>query len=692
MKLTKRIRALMLCALILCSMLALSACGEDSPASSDDTVSYQVTVVDGFDRPYTEKVIVKFMQNGTQVAMANVDANGTAKKDLPAGDYTLDIATTESGAVCWFDKTAAVLSAETTELRVVMAYAASGEPFTLTANVPGTETSKEYQAHYVGAGSTYVALTPGDRAYVIFTPTEGGIYEFTVNGEAQLGYYGTPHFVQSNSLEEVVDNTISVSVTNSSVSAEQTGTARLVIGLDGAEGAEGAILNIQRTGDNPWTIEDEPWVAYQAKREIVPYTLPADVSLKAIELSAPTFAYQLVLNETDRCYHLNSPDGKLVFVQLEKECFGISLKNMVGEIIYQDGVLMQSGTAPFRYMVYNSREDFFKEDYTDVLRQYVTNRDAASGVYPMTEDLYYILQKGIEFIGWCDPESSNYRFADMPGVNPELSWLFLCEYVDSGQVELPLPQEPTVPGVTPGPDYSNPGSTTNPGTSDNPGTTGVTVPSNPVHDNQSSPETVGGTLEFSTVQIQPGHLYYYSLYKVSDTTLTIQSSDAYVIYNGKTYTPVNGVVTVPGLYSSSTNVPVEIAVGNLGSSAMSFYVTLGYPAGHQMNPYQLNMGAVSTYSAAGNSQGVYYTYRASSAGTLTILLNSVSGGNNANITITSENTEGGTRSVSLTETDNAKSVSFKLSAGEGVAVTIGVLPTSGFEYPEATINTTVSFS
>lgn len=688
MKLTKRIRALMLCTLFLCSLLLMSACGEDTPGASEDTVTYQVTVVDGFDNPYTEKVIVKFMQNGTQVAMANVDATGTAKKDLPVGDYTLDIATTESGAVCWFDKTTAVLSAETTDLRVVMAYGTSGEPVALTANVPGTETSKEYEAYYVGTGSTYVALTPGDRSYVIFTPSEGGVYEFTVNGDAQVGYYGAPHFVQANSLEEVVDNSLSISVNNSSISSENTGTARLVIGLDGAEGAHGAILNIQRTGDNPWTIEDEPWIAYQAKREITPYTLPAEVTLKGFDLTAPSVAYQLVFNETDRCYHIGSADGKLIFVQLEKECQGISLKNMVGEIIYQDGVLMQSGTAPFRYMRYNSKEDFFKEDYTDVLRQYVTNRDATHGVYPLTEDLYYILQKGIEFIGWCDPESSNYRFADMPGVNPDLSWLFLCEYVDSGQVVLPLPQEPTVPGYTPGPEYSDPG----PGTSTNPGTPGITVPSNPVHDNKSEPETVGGTLEFSTVQIQPGHLYYYSLYKVTDTTLTIQSSDAYVVYNGKTYTPVNGIVTVPGLYSSSTNLPVDIAVGNLGSSAQSFYVTLRYPIGHQMNPYQLNMGSVFTYSAKGNSQGVYYTYRASSAGTLTIRLDSVSGGNNANITITSENTDGGTRSVSLTENDNAKSVSFKLSAGEGVTVTIGVLPTSGYDYPEATINTTVSFS
>ena len=693
MKLTKRTRALLLCALFLCPLLVLCACGNDTPDPAG-TLSYQVTVVDGLGQPYTEKVIVKFMQDGTQVAMANVDASGTAKKDLPKGEYTLDIATTESGATCWFDQKQAVVSSENPQVQVTMAYAASGETTALTATVPGTETSKEYQAYCVGTGSTYVALTSGDRTYVIFTPTEGGIYQFAVSGGAQLGYYGAPHFVQSHNLEEVVDNSFSISVNDSSISAEKTGTARFVIGLDAEDGVEGIILNIQRTGDKEWSIEDEPWLAYQAKREITPYTLDEGVTLKGFELTAPSFAYKLVFNETDRCYHLNTADGKVVFVQLEKECYGISLKDMVGEIIYQDGILMQSGTAPFRYMYCNSRDDFYKEDYTDVLRQYVTNRDAAHGVYPLTEDLYYILSKGIEFMGWCNPQSSNYRFADVVGINPELSWLFLFEFVDSGQAVLPLPEEPTIPGLEADPDQSaSPGTSTDPGTSTNPGSGSLTVPSNPIVDNKNDPEEIGGTLQF-TAQVQAGHLRYYELYKVTDTTLTIYSSSAYVIYKGKTYTPVNGVVTVPNLYSANTNVPVKLSIGNMGSNTETYNVTLSYPIGHRMNPYQLTLGSVSTYSKADNTQGVYYTYTASKTGTLTLRLDSVSGGNNANITITSMKTDGGTQAVSLTENggSDGRTISFKVASGESVIVTIGVMPTSGFDYPEATINTTVSFA
>ena len=705
MKLKKRIYSLVLCIVLLCSMLGLSACGDNGGTTDNgQTLAYKVTVVDGLGAPYTQKIIVKFMQAGSQVAMATINEEGVVSKELPEGDYTIEIATTESGATCWFDADKAVLTAAAPEIQVVMSYAVSGEATTLTATVPGTETSKEYQAYGVAPGSTYVPLTAGDRTYVLFTPSQSGIYQLSVTDDAaQLGYYGAPHFVQSQNLKDLEDGKLSLTVTNSNISAGQTGTSRFVIGLDAKDATEGALLNIQRIGDVPWTVEDEPWTDYQAKREITAYTLPEGVELRYFDVTAPSIAYKLVFNETDRCYHLGSAQGSPVFVQLDQEVYGISMKNMVGENIYQDGVLMQSGSAPFRYMYNNGQEDFFKEDYTDVMREYVTNRDQANGVYPLTEDLYYMLSKGVEFMGWCDPQNANYRFTEIPGVNNEISWLFLCMYPNSGNVLLEPPVAPTDPTLPTVPDNSGStgdigstdntgdiGSTDNNGTSENTGNTGTT--SKPVEDNKSEPIEIGGTLQFDA-SVQPNHLVYYALYRVNDTTLTISDPDAYVVYKGKTYRPQGGVVTVPGLYSSSTNLPVKLAIGNQGTSAKTFYVTMSYPAGHQMNPYQLTMGAITTYSAKDNSQGVYYTYTATKAGTLTLSINSVSGGYDANISFTSGNTEGGTRSANLAENANAdgKSVSFQLSAGETVSIAIGVDPVNGFDYPEATINTTATF-
>ncbi len=210
------------------------------------------------------------------------------------------------------------------------------------------------------------------------------------------------------------------------------------------------------------------------------------------------------------------------------------------------------------------------------------------------------------------------------------------------------------------------------------------IPSNPVED---EPVDVAGTLEFSA-PVQGGHLTPYQVYRVSGTSLVIKDAYAYVVYNGVTYEAENGVVTVPDLYSSSTNLPVCLSIGNRDTKDRTFTVNLVYPQGHQMNPMALANGTLSTFCKAGNDQGVYYRFTASKAGTLTIRLNEQV---DCNITITSETVEGGTRSISLSDTEGGNSLSFKMSEGEAVIVCIGMNPTNGFNYPEATVSTTVRF-
>ncbi len=210
------------------------------------------------------------------------------------------------------------------------------------------------------------------------------------------------------------------------------------------------------------------------------------------------------------------------------------------------------------------------------------------------------------------------------------------------------------------------------------------IPSNPVEDEAVE---LGGTLSFKAT-VQGGHLTPYKLYRVSDTTLVIESPYAYVIYNGVTYEAVDGVVTVPELYTDSPNVPVSLAIGNRSTLDKTFAVTLVYPQGHQMNPIALSNGVLSTYCEAGNSQGVYYSFTASKAGTLTVRLNDTV---DCNISITSNDVIGGTASVSLSDNPGSTSLSYKMSAEETVTVCIVMNPINGFNYPEATVTTTVRF-
>lgn len=215
------------------------------------------------------------------------------------------------------------------------------------------------------------------------------------------------------------------------------------------------------------------------------------------------------------------------------------------------------------------------------------------------------------------------------------------------------------------------------------------VPGNPVVDNADAPIELGGKLEFEA-PVQAGHLVHYWIYRVSGTTLTINDLNVFAIYNGTTYTPENGVLTIPGLHTDSTQIPVKIAIGNKGITDKTFKVELTYPEGHQMNPYALSSGNLTTNCVEGDSQGVYYSFTAPSSGTLTVRIKGVTGAQSCNVTLISENLIGGTRSES-TEDNGTSSVSMTLAEGETVIVNIVVNPENGFNYPAATITTTVRF-
>ena len=432
-----RIRAWLLCALFLCSMVLLCACkaedgskgeGTSNPTSNvSGDATYKVSIVDGAGNPYTEKIIVRFLKNGKQAAMVRVDDKGVAQKALPKGEYTVEISTTGDDATRHYEPL--TLTAEKTEGKVVLAFGPKGEPQEIYADSIATGENQAYDAYDVAVGSTYVSLKAGDRNYFLFTPTQAGTYEITVTGgEATLGYYGMPHYVQTNNVGDVVDGVLTLTVYPDMISTENTGTSVYVIGVEPAAGTDAAVLNVLRVGEPAWSITSEPWFVYQPKTDIKPFTLPEGTVLRDMDLTASTDTYNLVLG-TDGYYHIGSAEGPVVYVHMQKLMYGISLLTMIGDIVYdENGDLVPTGTVPFRYQYDNGPDDFFKEEYTSVMREFIHNRDAKTGVYPMTEDLFYILPKGVEAMGWCREGTVNYLFTDLIGVNNEISWLFLCCY------------------------------------------------------------------------------------------------------------------------------------------------------------------------------------------------------------------------------------------------------------------------
>lgn len=405
--------------MVLCTLLMAACGGGEGGGQSGTDAEYTVTITDPTGTPITSGVVVKFMQNGTQAAMQTVNENGKAIKTMPKGDYTVELQFTGSGTKYTYDDSNTSLSADKTDLTIELYNVLGDKTMDVTIN------GEVHTLHYVEPGCTAVELNKDSRTYFLYTPTSTGLFEFSVLGtDAAIGYYGTNFAVMDHTITEVVDNKFTISVRAANLGDETSGTFVAVIGIDPSE--TDGVLCIERIGEPNWSVSDEPWTIYETTATLSSYTLPAGTKLAEFDLTASTDTYNIVYNEADGFYHLDSENGPLVYVQLggtESENAGYAAPFQV--------ILTHENVS--RYFYNDDGKFIKKESYSKCLREYIEYMDAESGVYPLTEDLKYIIQnRGIQS-GWFDPENKGYLFVDssgahVPGINNEISWLFMCRY------------------------------------------------------------------------------------------------------------------------------------------------------------------------------------------------------------------------------------------------------------------------
>ncbi len=404
----KRVLALVLAMLM--SVMLFTACG-----SGEKT--YSVTVKNALGQPYTSGVVVRFLQNGQQVAMQPCDENGVASKTLAKGDYTVELSFTDSEAAYHYNPDLK-LTAKAPSIDVELANKITAEPTLLYVG------GDEFDAYEIEVGCTYVETDTTKRNYLLFTPTTAGVYEFTVTDDsnAVIGYYGAPHFVQENNMAEMSDGSFTVSVSATMIGSGEGGTSVFVIGVDNA--SESCVIGIERIGDPEKTIEDEPWTVYEATASLAKYKLPKGAKIKEFDLTASTNTYKFVFNETDGYYHLNKADGPLVLVRLTEDCDYIAC---FATMLDRSGVL--------KYFFDENGEFIKRESYSECLLEYIEFADKTEGVYPLTKDLEYIIKQRGEYTGWWDIENSGYIFKDAngnndPSINAEIAWLLMCCYLE----------------------------------------------------------------------------------------------------------------------------------------------------------------------------------------------------------------------------------------------------------------------
>lgn len=376
---------------------------EDDPNVT--TAAYTVTVTDYSGKTKTG-VVVQFLKDGTAVAVKAVNAKGVAKATLEKGDYTVALAF--SGETLYYEETTAVLSASKTSLTVKVAGGVTGEQEELYVGM----------AYHVDVGGTYVKLQADAINYFLFTPTEQGVYKFTTSDpNAVISYWGGNTFF-------IADQTSSTDYSGNAFTRnvkEGNLGATFIIGITGAPDC---ILEITRLGDailDDTDIVPQVWEGDQTPGSIYKVTGVGGKKLKYLDLTAATDTYKLVYNSADGFYHLNTADGPVLYMNLGPNAPYVSMYNMLGFTGF-------GGTSLNKTFHDENGKAIRREDYTACMVKYVECIDETYGVYPLNDDLIYMIQQGGDYKGWWNSENGNYLFADLPGLNPQIAWMFAVCY------------------------------------------------------------------------------------------------------------------------------------------------------------------------------------------------------------------------------------------------------------------------
>lgn len=382
-------------------------------------ILYSVTVTDALGAPAAD-VIVRFMQNGTQVSMNTVDAQGVASKAMDPGTYEVELQFMNSELSAYYDTTDLTVTAQAPSKTVILYQKVTETAGSVYAYSILEDQKKDCETYAVKAGASYVPLVAGERNYFKFTPTESGQYAFyMLDGDGEVGYFGAPHFVQDQNAGTAGEKGVTVNVKDSMISTDATsGTTVLVIGVDAGADQTSGILMVERLGDALKDLSDEPWTPMETTHTPSAFTLTETGTLTYVDIYETDSTKYTAVKGEDGYYHLNTATGPILYVDLGKESPVISLQ----VIIQGDGSL---GGAPIRKYFYDENKEFVKkEDYTEILITYFENMDQDKGVYPLNDDLIYIIQQGCA--GWWDAESNDYIF---DGCNPELGWMFAVCYL-----------------------------------------------------------------------------------------------------------------------------------------------------------------------------------------------------------------------------------------------------------------------
>lgn len=381
-------------------------------------LTYTVTVTD-FTGKTMGNVIVQLWSGDKLIDGGMTNANGIFYTLQKPGDYMVKLSFSSSG--CYYEDSTALLSPSVTSLTI---------PVTMTLPTEGGRHWDTFNYEKVSLGGTYVSMQSNVVNYYGFYPEEQGTYRFQISDpSAKISYWGNaaPNDLTGNTID-YVGNAFTLSFGESMIGGTH---------FIGVTGVEDGILVITRLGDAQFNINELPWIPYVPAVAPAPVTgLPTGKTPTKVNLTAATSTYQLVYNDTDKCYHLGSVNGPVMYVQLAANKDGIAPAYV--DINAMVGGVNESMATAFRWADYDDKGNYIKEDYTTVMIEMCGYAEANEyGVYPLTKDVVYMIQKCGIYMGWWDSTDSKgnllFKLEDGtldPSINLEIGWMFACCYFE----------------------------------------------------------------------------------------------------------------------------------------------------------------------------------------------------------------------------------------------------------------------
>ena len=411
--------------------LKCDLCGEALPDPNlDGKILYSVKVVDSFGAPKAN-VIVEIYDGEKKIAtkLTNAEGSCACSKDYPvdAGEnpFTVKLLSADGKALN-YDETKAVISDGAEDIVITV--------FDTLANLMKDtlylrDSDVPVEAPVMPEGGYRVDLTSGINYFIFPSPSVRGQYKIscTSEGVTTLGYFGSPHFVQSNNIAALdgtgdvflADGSLYFNIRAFNIGEDYYSGSRYVFGVD-AEADTTAYITISCVDSNlPLSKEEMPWEEYplsSAPETYVPdFTVGSSSELTPVPITDPSFV--AVYNETDGFYHVGSADGPVILVKLTVESdYFVSFEKMME-------------TTPFSAYVYDENGNLSaKKNYHSMMQQYIDAADETLGVYPLTEALKEAITVVGNAKGWFEGAGSIFTGKVTEPVVSEIAYLFACCY------------------------------------------------------------------------------------------------------------------------------------------------------------------------------------------------------------------------------------------------------------------------